>query len=266
METSNLKGMRTPHLSTWKNAGGGSLDSYPVLAEKLRHLIEKHSGQGARIFDDFTANALNTTFWTYAEGTDSATAGNSIVAAGEHALRLTTGDAGTGFAADACQITGPACFTGAKGLLFRTRFRSNLVTVAEILFGFTDSASLEDTVSIGASDALTTVATDCVVAKFDTAADTDEFFAVGVQNDVDSPDCAATGYAPVADTWEEWEIFVDGETATAYFYRNGALVATVTDAVTLSVALFPIFQVSNVSGTTSHLVDIDYLEVIALSR
>lgn len=262
---SNIKGMRTPHVSTWGGASGGSMDNYPELAEKVRHLCEKYGGQGQRLFDDFNEAALVTNKWLFTEGTDSATSAAAHVAAGDHYLRIITGDAGTGFAADGCMITGPALtFKASRGLLFRTRFKVDLVTVLRLQFGFTDSLSLEQTFSIGALDALTSVATDAVAAVYDTGAATDTYQLCGVKNDVDATK-VITALLPVTTVWEEWEIYVS-PLGTAEFYRNGVLLGTVANAVTVTAPLVPFIQAANLSGTTVHNIDVDYIEALELSR
>lgn len=261
---SNLKGMRTPRVNTWQGAEGSSQDNYPAALAKLQHLADKVGGAGLRIFDDFAGAALNTALWTYAEGTDSATAGNSILAAGAHALRLATGDAGTGFAADAAHVAFAALqFSGDKGLLFRTRVRLSAITAVGVSFGFTDNVALEQAFAIGAADAITSNASDAVAVTFQTGADTDEWLGVGVKGDTDTA-LLETGYAPVAASWEEWEIEIT-KLGHASFYRNGKLVGELENAITPGTAVTPFVQAWAL-GAASRTVDFDYIEAVALDR
>lgn len=261
---SNLKGMRTPRVNTWQGPEGSSQDNYPAALAKLQHLADKVGGAGLRVFDDFSGTALNTALWTYAEGTDTATAGNTIVAAGAHALRLTTGDTGNGFAADAAHIAFAALqFSADKGLLFRTRVRLSAITDVGVSFGFTDNVALEQVFAIGASDAITSNASDAVAVTFQTAADTDKWLAVGVKGDTDTP-LLKTEYAPVAATWEEWEIEIT-KLGHAYFYRNGKLMGELKNAITPGTPVTPFVQ-AWAAGAASRDVDFDYIEAIALDR
>src|SRR5690606_17317945 len=198
---SNLHSMRTPRVNTWQGPERPSQEQYPAALAKLQHLADKVGGAGLRVFDDFSGTALNTALWTYAEGTDSQTAGNAIIAAGAHALRLTTGDVGSGFAADAAHIAFAALqFSADKGLLFRTRVRLSAITNVGVSFGFTDDVALEQVFEIGVDDAITSNASDAVAVTFQTSADTAEWLAVGVKGDTDTPLLKA-GYAPVASSW-----------------------------------------------------------------
>lgn len=213
-------------------------------------------------FDDF--EQLNTGRWLATEGTDSATSNAAILAGGiGGVLRLTTGDAGTGLAADTEQLTNNTLmFKAANGnLVFEIRVKLSAITTCWAFFGFTDTvaAALEAPVESAASvNTLTTNATDAVGFMFDTRMSTDNWWAVGVANNTDAT-AQNIGYAPVADTYEILRVEVD-TSGGAVFYRNGVKIGTrMSGAVTASVALTPIMAVSKTSVAASMTCDIDYV-------
>src|SRR3546814_10505320 len=55
------------------------------------------------LFDDFLGDTLDSR-WNFAEGTDAATSAAALTTGAGGILLLTTGDAGTGYAADAEQM------------------------------------------------------------------------------------------------------------------------------------------------------------------
>lgn len=213
-------------------------------------------------FDDF--EKLDTGRWLATEGTDSATSNAAILAGGiGGVLRLTTGDAGTGLAADTEQLTNNTLmFKAANGnLVFEIRVKLSAITTCWAFFGFTDTvaAALEAPVESAASaNTLTTNATDAVGFMFDTRMSTDNWWAVGVANNTDAT-AQNIGYAPVADTYEILRVEVD-TSGGAVFYRNGVKIGTrMSGAVTASVALTPIMAVSKTSVAASMTCDIDYV-------
>lgn len=213
-------------------------------------------------FDDF--EKLDTGRWLATEGTDSATSNAAILAGGVGGvLRLTTGDAGTGLAADTEQLTHQTLqFKAANGnLVFEIRVKLSAITTCWAFFGFTDTvaAALEAPImSAGSADTLTTNATDAVGFMFDTRMSTDNWWLTGVANDVDAT-AQNSGYAPVADTYEVLRVEID-TTGRAVFYRNGLKIGTaMTGAVTPTVALTPVLAVSKTSVAASMTVDIDYV-------
>lgn len=215
------------------------------------------------IFDDFNSNAVDTNRWGFVEGTDSATSAPSILAGGiGGVLRLTTGDAGTGLAADSIQLVQALQWQASNGgLSIEARFKLSQITVCYAFFGFTDVITLEaPVVSAASADTFTTNASDAVGVMFDTRMSTDNWWLTGVAGDTDATHQNA-GVAPVADTYEVWRIEVDTAGA-ARFFRNGAPIGSVlTGAVTPGADLTPTFYVSKVSGASSMTADIDYLHV-----
>lgn len=213
-------------------------------------------------FDDF--ERLDTGRWLATEGTDSATSNAAILAGGiGGVLRLTTGDAGTGLAADTEQLTNNTLmFKAANGnLVFEIRVKLSAITTCWAFFGFTDTvaAALEAPVESAASaNTLTTNAADAVGFMFDARMSTDNWWAVGVANNTDAT-AQNIGYAPVAGTYEILRVEVD-TSGGAVFYRNGVKIGTrMSGAVTASVALTPIMAVSKTSVAASMTCDIDYV-------
>lgn len=202
------------------------------------------------------------------EGTDSATSNAAILAGGMGGvLQLTTGDAGTGLAADMEQITWALTFQASNGgLSFQTRIKLSAITTCYVFVGFTDlAASLEGPIiSAASADTITTNATDAVGFMFDTRMSNDTWWLVGVANDVDAK-AQNSGYAPVADDYETLRIDVTSGGA-ADFYRNGIHVGTtMSGAVTAGADLTPCIAVSKTSVAASMTAEIDYVQV-AMNR
>lgn len=214
------------------------------------------------LFDDFTqvaAGAPSATNWSLLEGTDSATSSELVAAAKNGVLRLTTGDAGTGFAADAAQIVnGLHWYASSDGLAFQARVKLSAITTCTAFIGFTDSVSLEQSILFATGTTFTTNATDACGFLFDTVSTNDTWYLTGVANDVDAT-MQDTTFAPVADTYETFRVELTA-TGKATFYRNGLQVGTsMSGAVTPTIALTPTIYVSKLSVTASMTMDIDYV-------
>lgn len=216
-------------------------------------------------FDDF--EKLDTSRWRATEGTDSVTSNAAILAGGAGGLggvlRLTTGDAGTGLAADTEQLTHTTLqFKAANGnLVFEIRVKLSAITNCWAFFGFTDTvaAALEAPImSAGSGNTLTSNAADAVGFMFDTRMTDGNWWLVGVKADTDAT-AQNSGYAPVADTYEVLRIEVD-TSGNAMFFRNGLKIGSrMSNALTASVALTPIMAVSKTSVAASMTCDIDYV-------
>lgn len=218
------------------------------------------------LFDDFLGDVVADQ-WNFVEGTDSATSDGAVLASGNGGVfRFTTGDAGTGNAADFVQLTSYLNWKASNGnLCFEARFKMSRITNAFAYLGFTDLVTLEVPIySASSADTITTNATDAVGFMFDTRMTTDVWHLVGVATDVDATR-QATAYAPVADTYETFRIELSAA-GVATFFRNGVQVGTaMSGAVTAAAALTPTVMVGNTSGTTTFTADLDYLHV-AMAR
>jgi hypothetical protein len=211
-------------------------------------------------FDDFEGDVIADQ-WNYVEGTDSATSAAAILAGGiGGVLRITTGDAGTGIAADGAQLTRELQWQASNGgLSVEARFKLSAITTCYCFFGFTDVVTLEAPIESAASaNTLTTNATNAVGFMFDTRMTNDTWWLTGVATDVDAT-AQNTALAPVADTYATFriELTVDG---AANFYYNGAPVgSTMAGAVAAGADLTPTFYVGKTSVAASMTADIDYV-------
>jgi hypothetical protein len=213
-------------------------------------------------FDDFNGDALDAR-WNVVEGTDSATSDAAILAGGiGGVLRFTTGDAGTGLAADMIQMTQALQWQASNGGLFiEARFKLSAITTCYAYFGFTDLVTLEAPIESAASaDTITTNASDAVGFFFDTRMTTDNWWLAGVKANTDATH-QDTGYAPVADTYAKFRIEIDSSGDAVFFY-NGVQVGTkMTGALTAATDLTPTIAVSKTSVAASMTLDLDYIMV-----
>lgn len=215
------------------------------------------------MFDDFLGDVIADQ-WDAQEGTDSATSSSAILAGGiGGVLRITTGDAGTGLAADMVQLTQALQWQASNGgLSIQARFKLSAITTCYVFIGFTDlAASLEAPIESAASaDTFTMNASDAVGIMFDTRMSTDNWWLTGVAANTDATH-QNSGFAPVADDYETWRIEVSAG-GVATFFRNGKQVGTaLTGAVTAATDLTPTINVSKTSVAASMTMDIDYVSV-----
>lgn len=214
-------------------------------------------------FEDFTGDVVPDQI-NAIEGTDSATSDCAILAGGiGGVMRLTTGDAGTGLAADLEQITWALQWQASNGgLVFQTRVKLSAITTCYAFLGFTDlAASLEGPIiSAASADTITTNATDAVGFMFDTRMSTDNWWLVGVAADVDAT-AQNSGVAPVADTYATFRIEVTAEGAADFFYNGLHIGATMAGALTAATDLTPTIAVSKTSVAASMTLDCDYVHV-----
>lgn len=213
-------------------------------------------------FEDFLGDVVPDQI-NAVEGTDSATSNAAILAGGQGGvLQLTTGDAGTGLAADMEQITWALTFQASNGgLAFQTRIKLSAITTCYVFVGFTDLVTLEAPIESAASaNTLTSNATDAVGFMFDTRMTDDKWWLVGVATDVDATH-QNTGFAPVADDYETLRIEVSS-TGVASFFRNGMQVGTsMSGAVAVGADLTPTIAVSKTSVAASMTAEVDYVHV-----
>jgi len=211
--------------------------------------------------DDFLGEEINGYLWQTLIGTD-ATCSQAVVLADQNngVARLTTGaDAGATMALNGVQLQGRLNWSASKGCLsWEADIAISAITSVCVFIGFTDQvAALEMPFTLGAGDALTSNATDAAGVLFDTAADTDNWWLVGVKADVDATK-QNTAVAPAAGVSERWRIDIDAA-SNATFYRNGTAVGTVlADALTASASLAPVVA-AFARGAASRTIDIDQI-------
>ena len=217
--------------------------------------------------DDFLGEEINGYQWQSLIGTD-AECRQAIMRADQFGgvVRLTTGDDVTGtMAVNGVQLQSRLNWRTDRGaFVWEGRVAIDTITSVCVFVGVTDQISaLEMPFTLGAGDALTSNATDAVGVLFDTAADTDNWWLVGVRADIDATK-QNTAVAPTAATFETWRIEVDtGGVAT--FYRNGSAIGTtMSGAITASTLLTPV--VAAFSRTSaSRNIDVDEI-LISVQR
>lgn len=160
------------------------------------------------------------------------------------AVKGTTGDAGTGAAADAITLSlNNPMQVGASGILeFSCSLLLSAYTTVYFFAGFTDTlpgTTLELPITLSGTT-FTTTATDAVGFMFDTAATTDTIRLTGVANNVDATH-VDTGIAPSGTM--DFHLRLEG--STAYFSIDGQTLSVnkLESAVGVAVDLYPIICV-----------------------
>jgi hypothetical protein len=213
-------------------------------------------------FDDFVGDVIADQ-WNLVEGTDSATSDAAILAGGiGGVLRFTTGDAGTGLAADMIQMTQALQWQASNGgLTIQARLKLSAITTCYVFFGFTDLVTLEAPIESAASaNTLTSNATDAVGFMFDTRMTDDKWWLVGVANDVDATH-QNTGFAPAADTYATFRIELSSTGVATFFYNGLQVGVQMTSAITAGADLTPTLNVSKTSVAASMTLDLDVIGV-----
>ena len=96
---------------------------------------------------------------------------------------------------------------------------------------------------------------------YDDQADTDVWFAVGVDGDTDATGNGSTATAPVADTMQTLRIEVAADGETGYLYIDGVLKKTLTANVTnASTALYASVVIQE-TAAAAKTCDVDYIHV-----
>lgn len=220
-------------------------------------------------FDDFVGGgeAYSTTIidgWRSRKGTTNAvdfTVTNAI----EGTVVGTIGDTTASMAVSGVQLDSGLCWKANQGdLVFEARVKISQITTIALFVGFTDQVgALEMPIQSAASaNTITTNATDAVGFMFDTSMSTDNFWLVGVANNVDAT-AQNAGSAPVADTYVVLRVELSSAGA-ATFYIDGVQVGTaMTGAVTATVALTPVIAGFNRTTSATPTITADYVYVSA---
>lgn len=224
----------------------------------------------ASVFDDFNggAQALSTTIvngWRSRKGTTS-TVDFAVTEAVGGTVVGTIGDTTASMAVSGVQLDRGLCWKSNQGdLVMEARVKISIITNIALFVGFTDQVSaLEMPIQSAASaDTITTNATDAVGFMFDTAMATDNFWLVGVANDVDAT-AQNAGSAPSAATF--WYLRVELTAAgVATFWIDGVQVGTaMTGAVTPTIALTPVIAGFNRTTSGTPTITGDYVYVSAI--
>jgi parallel beta-helix repeat protein len=176
-------------------------------------------------------------------------------------VRMTAGDdAAASMAVNGVQLESGLNWRASQGsLALEARVKISSGTSVSVFVGFTDQiGTLEMPIQSAASaDTITTNATDAVGFMFDTAMATDNWWLVGVANDVDATHQDG-GVAPTAGAFQVLRVELS-TTGVAAFYRNGTQLGTaMTGAVTAGTALTPVIAVFSYTTATKS-VDVDYI-------
>lgn len=210
------------------------------------------------IVDHFNSPSIHASY-SLNKGSDPQAVNFAVVSGLPSCIRGTTGDAGTGVAADAVAVAGPLSFRAdalTRPMRMACRVKLSAITNVMVFIGFSDvlpATTLELPVELSAGST-TTNATDAVGLVFDTAATLDNIKSVSVANDVDGT-TVDSGVAPVADTFFDVLVEVQPD-GTAKTYLNGTLVASHTIRPTIN--LCPII-VGCARSTATRDVTIDLL-------
>jgi len=210
--------------------------------------------------DDFIGRVLDASKWRTHKGSSSAAVLPDLFPAPEGKVRLTTGnDAGGTVPLNGSQLSAGTIVRADFGqITSRFRLYMSATTDVAVFVGFTDQSSvLEMPFTLGGGNALTANASNAVGVLFDTAADADNWWLVGVKNDVKAT-AQNIGSAPTAGLYEYWDIIIEMN-GSAQFYRNGQKVgAVMVGAVQPNANLVPAV-VAFSRGSASRNIDVDQI-------
>jgi hypothetical protein len=210
-------------------------------------------------FDDFLGDLIRDE-WDGQSGSD-AQALNPSVSGIDGTVVMVGGNAGTGVAADNSMLGLALNFEADNGGLFiEAKCKLSAITNVIVNIGFTDVApsTTEELPLEYNTTTITSTASNAVAAVFDTGATTDNWHLIGVKANTDTA-AVNTGLAPVADTYQTFKLVVNAS-GNAGLYINGALVASVDNAVTVTTDLTPILIIVP-DTTTSVTMTCDYVMV-----
>jgi len=226
------------------------------------------SNPGIYQYDDFLAvagtNLTGVTNWevTANGGTATAEAGESE---GEHGVaRLTTHTDDN----DGVVIYLPQPISPSYDPVIECRLRINSATDSKFAVGFADGTAVAANGNLGTYAVATPAVAggDGALVVWDSDATTDYVYYMTQKNTATEQSGTAYAGAPVADTSYYIRVHLqdDGTYTNAYFYWDGVLVGTLTDAVTRTTELYPAISVATASavGTAKHI-EIDYIRIWA---
>jgi len=218
----------------------------------------------ATFMDDFFGGTI-AIWWTEVSGTDGEAA-QAIQANAQYGeYEITSGDDNAGGCAASCEglVLGTHYSADQGSLVFETRVHIDTAVANEIIFaGLTDNAALEMPATI-ITTTVTPVADDFCGFLYDDAGTTDEWWAVCADGGALATGVAATGVAPVANTYQVLRVEIDAGGEDARFYIDGTLVGTITaNALTVTDLLTPMV-IMDTNADESNVLDVDYVFVTA---
>lgn len=212
-----------------------------------------------RLFDDFLGDLI-TDEWNGRVGSDGACVTPTVVALARGFMRMVTGaGAGATMAVNGVQLDSSLQWVANQGgLTFQCRIQMSAITNVVVYLGFTDqTAALEMPFTLAAGDVLTSNATDAVGILFDTGADTDNWWAVGVAADVDATK-QNLAVAPVAATAETFRIEITNAGVAKFFRNHQPIGSSMTAAVSVGVTLTPVIA-AFARAAASRNIEADYV-------
>jgi len=215
-------------------------------------------------FDDFVGDVLNPT-WVLLSGSDGGAVDPALGQQQYGVMVLDGGDAGTNVATDTSEAALGLHWSADQGsLVWESRMHINAdLTDVRMCAGLTDSIDLEQPATIGGSDVVTQVAHDYAAFCYDTAGDTDVWFALSAAAQTPGTGAGATAVGATFNVYQVFRIEVDAAGAQARFYIDGTLVKTVTaGAITATDLLSPFVTCQSLAANTQTC-DVDYIFVSA---
>lgn len=219
------------------------------------------------VYDDFVGDTLDANLWTATAAT-GATAFAIAVAAGGTIAGVSGDDDN-----EVSEIAGEIIHLPSQGIAFEARVKLSAITAVGAYIGLTDAKTEGGTaLPFGLVTAtLTSTATDAVGFLFDTDATTDEWFAVGVANDVDATH-ATLGVAPTAATYQRFRVEVDTSGNAVLKIMDDAQPGSVlfqkylAGAVTAGTLLCPYIGVGTRTAGSARTMTADYIRCRTLGR
>jgi len=235
-------------------------------ANGLKEVIP--ANPGIYVYDDFLQVAATdltaSTTWevTTASGTAAVAAGES---AGEHGIaritsHTTPDDNGT-------VLYLPQPLYPAYDPVVECRVRINSAASSKLAFGFADATAVAAATNLGTYATATPAVTgdDGALFVWDTDATTDYLYYMSQKGAATEQSGTAYAGALAADTIYSLRVHLqdDGTTTTAYFYFDGTLVGTLSEAVTRTTALYPAISAATAVNLTAKHIEVDYMRVWA---
>jgi len=210
------------------------------------------------IFDDFRDGTLSS-YWTVDRGTDT-TAAVNFARSAHSEIQGTTGNDGTGFAADGIYLRTPLWgLLSVRACSFRAKLKISDTAAVAFFAGLTATSTLQEPMSLSGTT-FTTTAVDAAGFLFDTAATTDTIRCMGVAGNTDAASPIDTAIAAANDTY--YELRIDFDVAgNGTFYVNGTSYGTLAVATRPSVNLYGVISVVTRNANT-RIATVDYCGVV----
>lgn len=242
---------------------GGSTDDANTVARKTVTVLDAimqglHRADYVNFFDDFDGDVIGDQYAAVLGSGGAAAA--AISAAKGGVLLLTSDDSAGTVAADAAEIVRELnWFAENDELVMEARVKLSSIAAVGAFVGFTDTKSLEAAfVSAGSANTITSNASDAVGFMFDTSMTADNWWACGVDTDVDAVH-EDTGEAPVADTYQKLTVRVSSAGAGSFYINDTLVAGPIAGCVTPGTALTPSILVVPKAAAAVKTMSVDYL-------